>query len=366
MDYTNGLFEPAVALRNIRGGYTLNANSNIKLVEYDDPNITDPTIKQYKVYDNDVEIRGTNSKGESVEERIFNQYGDIFRSEDILRGHLESTETPTPAPAPAPTPAPAPAPTPAPEITPINELSSERRLELEGFRNNLYYIGDTEVDNIIDGLNNEIQTALDDPTPLIPEYITLDFTRGNIPLAVAVRSVTNVPTSQLVSARFEQIDPTSYIPGADPAYYLYLNNEIINHPQTVTPKIYNRFGGRYTGRDQEGFNPVLKYPFRPSSGRQDLSVPETTVPETEWAESSNPTGQSEGDRREEQDLAFIRTGAGGIPLITKKDIDALSGALSSGWESFKDLVENSEEYKRQQRQAPTAPFTDKFDVVRQP
>jgi hypothetical protein len=92
------------------------------------------------------------------------------------------------------------------------------------------------------------------------------------------------------------------------------------------------------------------------------------IDETEWAEAVQPTatGKSEGERREEQDLAFIRTGAGGIPLITRKDIDALSGALASGWESFKETVENSEEYRQQQQTAPTAPPSDKFGIIRQP
>ena len=367
LDITQGVFPPVKALRIIRPAIKLAKTDSLKLVEFYNANLPPNSSKQYKLYLNDDEVKSTDSTGTTRYERVFNVNGDLYGRAD-LEGSTEGPsaiipETPTTPTEPTPERPPDRPTIPpdtipeTPETTPPTSrpITDERRRVLENYRNSLYYVGRVDIDNKIDILNQEIETALTDSNA----YTTMDLTAGNVALAVAVKKSSTKNPRDIQSVYFEEIPPVQLSPG-DRGFYLFIDGERINSPLTSTGKIFNRFGGSYINTDINGFDPILSYPYRPGSSRTELSKPENST------ESSNPTGKSEDERREEQDLAFVRTGSGGIPLITRKDIDALSGALSSGWESFQNLVENSEEYKRQQREAPTSPFIDKFGVIRQP
>jgi len=359
----------------------------------------------------------------------------------------EFTETTPVTPEPEPAPV-----TPQPTAggrrpTDPSQISDTRRGQLLGYRNSLYYTQRQDIDSIVNILNNEIESALNNANA----YITLDLVNGDVPTAIAWRlsfpdsNPRDINEPVMLIANQNLQTGSSRIP-----YNLRVGNTLVE-PSVGNigfPRLFNELGGSF-GPDDFSNQPIQKtFPFRPQQPAEDTFTETTPVTETppiptgpwsetfnddaerayltlynsdlvttnpndltqlsftrptlsdgslanyyiltvdnvdipqfrfrindftlinpnEWAEAVQPTSteKSDDERREQQDLAFVRTGAGGIPLITRKDIDALSGALASGWESFKETVENSEEFQQQQREAPTAPSRDKFGIIRQP
>ena len=198
----------------------------------------------YKLFFNGTELTS------GFTEVFFTENGELFTQEDIQPVQQQPVQQ-----------------QPVTSGDPFVEVSDERRNKLLSYRNSLYKVGRTDIDTAIDTLNNEIENALSDGNA----YTTMDLTNGEVPLAVATKISTDTNPRDISGVYFEILSPESMPGGADPAYNLYIDNQIQNQPNTMTRRLYNRFGGNYQAGDMEGFNPVISYPFIPSSSTDELS-----------------------------------------------------------------------------------------------
>ena len=254
MDNSSGLFPPAKALRNIRPDLKLSKIDKLELKLYDNPDLPPNALKQYKVYVTDTEIKSARGN-----ERLFNKDGDLYARIDLEgpAGQIIPEDPPAGEQDPS-----------AGQRDPSNtweEMTDTRRNTLQTYRNSLYHTGRADIDNAINTLNAEIETALGDPNA----YTTMDLTNGNVALAVAVKNNSTKNPRDISGVFFQLLGGTG---ATDPSFYLYIDNQEVRN-QYGQPKLFNRYGGPFISKDYSGWDPVLSYPFRPSSGRDELSTP---------------------------------------------------------------------------------------------
>ena len=283
LDLTYGRLAPIKAFRNI-SDKKLSSVDKIDFKEISNPDLPPNASKQYKVYLNDNEVKGTDSTGTPKFERVFNKNGDLYTSRDMRSPIPDDPgsvvpEEPTTGTTPPPTtrpedrpqvpPTTIPPSTTPPSTTPPSDpdfdipptFPDARRTKLEGYRNSLYFVNIPNHNNQIIKLNTEITEALAND-----KVITLDKTNGNIPLAVALKEA-NIAPSNVNSVSFERVPPVMLPGNANPGYNLLVNNDYYKKEgQAIN---FNQWGNVYLSGDYRGL-PVFitTYPYR-EGGRLD-------------------------------------------------------------------------------------------------
>ena len=288
IDLDKGTYPAVRAYRITNPSGVLGPNDKLELREFSNPQLPLESARQYKLYINNEVLTAP-----KIGDVIFNEYGDLYRREDIEGGDI-IPEEPQP-------------------VTP--EITEARRNQLLNYRNNLYFTGRNSIDDIVNLLNNEIERALQEPDG----FTTMDLTRGRVPEAIAWRtSFPNMnPRDSSGNIEFEAISRQFLPGGADPAYYLKVDNQYVNRPDTTTKRTFNRFGGMYVGNDQKGFDPRLEFPFSPAPEPETPNVPDTTVPEI-------PTGPWNENFNDDAERAYLKLYNRELVNIPPEELSQLS------------------------------------------
>jgi len=237
MDNSQGLFEPAVAYKNLQD-VPLQPNDTISLIIDSDASVPEGARKKYLL------IKNGNEEvldSENLERVYFNLNGDVYSNVDLLTPSEEDQfEEGIPE-----IPAQPPTQTEPPE--------NQRRNRLIAGIKNLYLNG-RNADSTIVFLYNEILQSLQNPQ--IPNV--LEISNFDVAKARAIEQL-NAEISTDSNIVFQQ-EPTDF-PGADVRYSVFVDGtQILN--QLGEPEYVNRFGDTYTAVDLQGFNPTLQYPYR--------------------------------------------------------------------------------------------------------
>ena len=298
VDLDFGAYPAIKAFRIINPQTAINPTDKIELRMFDNPQLPAGSRKQFKLYVNDNVITDPN-----IGDIIFNRDGDLYRSQDIERSDVVPEEPQIPEPQ-LPTP-------PQEEFTEETQVITDaRRNQLIGYRNNLYYTGRANIDNVVNDLKAEIDLALQDPNG----FTTMDLTGGRVAEAIAWKtSFPNMnPRDSSGNIEFEQIPPRVMAggEGADPAFYLKIDNQYVTRPNSSTRRSFNRFGGMYVGNDQLGFDPRLEFPF----GNLPQTAPAPEIPTEPWSEQLDDNAE----------LAYLQLYNRDLVNIPPREIQQLS------------------------------------------